>query len=287
MTTIDAHTHIFPDVVRSDRNRFFENEPEYKLLYDSAKSKMAGVDDLVAMLDEQQIDMAVAFGFPWHSMDTVKRHNEYILEAVQRHPQRLIGFCCLDPLHAEAPIEAEHCLKAGAQGIGELAFYRSGIDDRCLDALDPIMALARQYDRAVMLHTNEPVGHQYPGKSPNTLAQIYALAKRYSQNRLILAHWGGGIFLFTLLKREIQDVLANVWYDTAASPYLYQEQIYQEAIARAGLDKIILGSDYPLLKADRYRQEMTAGGLTESQQLAICGANAARVLKLSANHSNP
>lgn len=236
---------------------------------------------MVAMMDQHRIDKAVVLGFPWRSMEMVKRHNDDILAAVHRHPNRLIGLCCLDPLHREAASEAERCLEAGLSGIGELAFYSSGLDKRCLDALDSIMEIARQFDRVIMLHTNEPVGHQYPGKSPNTLAQIYALAKRYNQNRIILAHWGGGIFLFTLLKKEIRKVLSNIWYDTAASPYLYQERIYQLAIELAGLDKILLGSDYPLLMPDRYFTEMASAGLNESEQKAICGANAARLFKLT------
>ncbi len=281
MTIIDVHTHIFPPEVRSKRDRFFGGEPEFELLYRSAKSKMAGADETVAMMDEHGVDRAVVMGFPWRSIDTARRHNDYILEAVGRHPTRLIGFCCLDPLHPEAAAETQRCLEAGLSGIGELAFYNTGINDRCLDALDPIMTLARNHHCVVMLHTNEPVGHQYPGKSPNTLSQIYNLAKRFSDNRLILAHWGGGIFLYMLLKKEIRQVLSNVWFDTAASPYLYQVQIYRQAIELAGLEKILLGSDHPLLKPDRYMKELAAAGLDEFQRTAICGANTAKLLNLS------
>lgn len=280
MTIIDGHSHIFPPDVRSQRDRFFGNEPEFELLYRSVKSKMAGADETVAMMDEHGVDRAVVMGFPWRAIETAKRHNDYIMEAVGRHPTRLIGFCCLDPLHPQAATETQRCLEAGLSGIGELAFYSSGIDDRCLDALDPVMALARRHHCVVMLHTNEPVGHQYPGKSPNTLSQIYNLAQRFSDNRLILAHWGGGIFLYSLLKKEIRRVLSNVWFDTAASPYLYQVQIYRLAIELAGLEKILFGSDYPLLKPDRYLKEMAAAGLDQSQQNAICSTNIARLLHL-------
>jgi predicted TIM-barrel fold metal-dependent hydrolase len=280
MTIIDVHTHIFPPEIRSQRDSFFGNEPEFELLYRSATSKMAGADGTVSMMDEQGVDRAVVMGFPWRSIETARRHNDYIMDAARRHPTRLIGFCCFDPLHPAAANEAQRCLEAGLSGIGELAFYSTGIDDQCLDALDPVMALARQHHCVVMLHTNEPVGHQYPGKSPNTLSQIYNLAKRFSDNRLILAHWGGGIFLYTLLKKEIRQVLSNIWFDTAASPYLYQVQIYRQAIELAGLDKVLFGSDHPLLKPDRYMKELAAAGLDESQRAAICGANTAKLLNL-------
>jgi hypothetical protein len=281
MTIIDAHTHIFPPQVRSRRDDFFGSEPEFKLLYASPKSRIAGADETIAMMDKNGVERAVVMGFPWRSMETARRHNDYILDAVGRHPRRLIGFCCFDCLHPDAAVEAQRCLDAGMSGVGELAFYRSGIDDRCLQALDPIMALARQAHCVVLLHTNEPVGHDYPGKSPNTLAQIYALAKRFSGNRIILAHWGGGIFFYALLKKEIRQVLANIWFDTAASPYLYQAQIYRQAIDLVGVEKILMGSDYPLLEPSRYLKEMADAGLEPSQRNAICGTNAARLLNVS------
>ena len=244
---IDIHSHIFPKAMREQRHAFFENEPVFQQLYDSSKSNMVGASEMVAMMDQHGVDKTVVFGFPWQTTKTMEKHNDYILEATSRYPDRLMGFCCVNPLNDRAPDEVDRCLKAGMVGIGELAFYATGIEPHCLDALEPIMALARQADCPVMLHTNEPVGHLYPGKSPNTLAQIYALAKRFPDNRIILAHWGGGIFLYALLKKEVRETLANVWYDTAASPYLYQPQIYQFAIELAGLDKILLGTDYPLL----------------------------------------
>lgn len=277
---IDIHTHAFPKAVRNARENFFENEPTFKLLYDSPKSRLVGADDIVAVMDEQGVDKSVIFGFPWCTGDYFKRNNDYILEAAARHPDRLIGFCCLDVMHPEAVDEVQRCLEAGLSGVGELAFYASGIDELCLAALDPIMETARRFDRPVMVHTNEPVGHDYPGKTPNTLIQIYSLIRRFADNRLILAHWGGGIFFYAMLKKEVRDALANVWFDTAASPFLYQPDIYQQAISLAGLGKVLFGTDYPLIQPKRYFREMDQAGLSEAEKKAISGDNALKVLKL-------
>ncbi|MCK5783516.1 MAG: amidohydrolase family protein, partial [Desulfobacterales bacterium] len=126
-------------------------------------------------------------------------------------------------------------------------------------------------------HTNEPVGHSYPGKTPNTLAQIYNLAKTFPDNKIILAHWGGGIFFYTLLKKEVKETLKNIYYDTAASPFLYTPDIYRAAINMAGLDKILLGTDYPLLPPSRYFSELESAGMTAEEKEQICGLNAARL----------
>jgi uncharacterized protein len=278
---IDIHTHAFPRNVRQARRRFFQDEPAFELLYASPKARLAGASEIVTMMDAQGVDKSVIFGFPWRSAETFRRNNDYILEAVARHPDRLIGFCCLDPMHRDAPAEVERCLQAGLSGVGELAFYDSGMDERCLESLDPIMALAKRYNRPVMLHTNEPVGHVYPGKSPNTLAQISALVRRFNHNRIILAHWGGGLFFYALLKKQMRQELANVWYDTAASPYLYRPDIYRLALSIAGTDRILLGTDFPLLEPQRYFKEMDQAGLTAAQLKAVCGDNAARLFALS------
>jgi predicted TIM-barrel fold metal-dependent hydrolase len=196
----------------------------------------------------------------------------------------LIGFCCLDPAHPQAAAEAERCLDAGMSGIGELAFYCSELDCACVDSLEPIMALSRQFQKPVMIHTNEPVGHHYPGKTPNTLAQIYALIDRYPDNRIILAHWGGGLFFFNLLKKEVRQKLTNVWFDTAASPFLYEPTIYFQAIQLAGTEKILWGSDFPLLPPRRYFDEMQKAGLSNEALKAIRGGNAAVLLNLDKNY---
>jgi predicted TIM-barrel fold metal-dependent hydrolase len=278
---IDIHTHAFPSAVRQTRQNFFQEEPAFELLYASPKARLAGASETIAMMDAQGVDKSVVFGFPWRSADTFRRNNDYILEAVARYPDRLIGFCCLDPMHREAPAEVERCLKAGMAGVGELAFYASGVENVCLECLDPIMALAESFSRPVMLHTNEPVGHDYPGKSPNTLAQISALVRRFSRIRIILAHWGGGLFFYALLKKQMREELANVWFDTAASPYLYRPDVYRLALELAGTDRILLGTDFPLLEPQRYFKEMDQAGLTAEQRKAVCGDNAARLLGLA------
>ena len=94
-----------------------------------------------------------------------------------------------------------------------------------------------------------------------------------------MAHWGGGIFLYTILKKEVKESLKNVYFDTAASPFLYDPEIYRLAIKLAGQNKILFGSDFPLIKPARYFKEMKEAGLSKSEMESICGKNAATLLK--------
>ena len=143
------------------------------------------------------------------------------------------------------------------------------------------MRLCAHFDVPVLVHTNEPVGHDYPGKNPTTLAQIYRFLKAYPKNKIILAHWGGGLLFYALMKKEVKEVLLNVWFDTAASPYLYETDIYRVAVEIVGDDKILMGSDYPLLTPRQYLAEMAAAGLPSRSFKKIAGENAARLLGIA------
>lgn len=277
---IDFHTHIFPKTIRENREAYFAPEPAFRLLYSLPGSKLVGAQEIVAAMDRQGVDKSVVFGFPWKNSQTFIKHNDYILEAVARYPQRLIGLCCLDPFSRDAVTEARRCLEGGLSGIGELAFYQSGIDDKTLDKLAPLMQICRDKDLPVLIHTNEPVGHMYPGKTPHTLKQIYDLIKKFPENVIVLAHWGGGIFFFALLKKEVKASLGNVYFDTAASPFLYAPEIYRYARDIVGLDKILFGSDFPLIKPARYFKELDMSGLSKAEIESICGLNAAQLFKL-------
>jgi len=276
---IDIHTHIFPSPMRAQRAKYFKGEPAFEHLYRSPRSRMAGAHALVAAMDAGGVDRSVVFGFPWRSPETVKAHNDYILESVNRFPDRLVGFGCLNPADPHASREAIRCLDAGLKGIGELAFYDSGLTSGAEECLSPIMAICHQRNAPVLIHTNEPIGHAYPGKTANTLAQIYRLIQTFSRNTIILGHWGGGLFFFNLLKREVKANLQNVYIDTAASPFLYDPDIYAVAVRVFGMDKILFGSDYPLIDPGRYFEEMQSAGLAQDAIDAICGKNALKLLQ--------
>jgi predicted TIM-barrel fold metal-dependent hydrolase len=277
---IDFHTHIVPPEVRENRERFFDGEPAFKLLYSAPKSRLCGAEELVSNMDDQGIDKSVVFGFPWNSEEYFKANNDYVLEAVARFKGRLIGFATASPLARGAEREFERCLKAGLSGVGELAVYDEGLSQDIRDRFEPVAQAARRFEVPILLHTNEPVGHAYPGKTAVTLHKLYLFLRQYSATRFVLAHWGGGIFFYHLMKREVKEVLKNTWFDTAASPFLYDKEVYALATSILGPDRILFGSDFPLLKPGRYFEEMREAGLSEEVINKICGENAARLLKI-------
>ena len=276
---VDVHTHICPPEIRQRREAFFPGEDDFRLIYADPRARLVGATDLVAHMDREGIDAACAFGFPWNHDGHTRLCNDYVLDAARRFPGRVIPFACVNPLRGPAAVrEAERCLAAGARGLGEIATYGAGLGEPVRRALAPLAELCREAGLPLLLHTNEPVGHAYPGKSRMGPADIYALVGAHPGTRWILAHWGGGLFAYHLLRREVDEVLRNVWYDTAAGPFLYKPAAYRHLIDIAGPGRLLFGSDYPLLGLPRYRREMEAAGLTRTEIDAVLGRNALELL---------
>lgn len=278
---IDVHTHIFPPAIVQNRQRFYAGEPDFQLLYDSPRARLASVESLLEVMGATGVDRAVVFGFPWHNDDLTRRHNDYVLEAASRYAPALIPLCCVNPLAPGSREEADRCFALGARGLGELALYGAVDQATALEGFKDLAACCKVYNGIMLVHANEPVGHNYPGKAPLGLDFYYALAALAVDQPLILAHWGGGLGFFRLLKKEAPQILRNVYYDTAASPFLYQPAIYGHMAAIVGKESILFGSDYPLLSPGQYFQEMAVAAISPEEIRAIKGENAARLFNVS------
>jgi predicted TIM-barrel fold metal-dependent hydrolase len=76
---------------------------------------------------------------------------------------------------------------------------------------------------------------------------------------------------------EVSKTMANVYYDTAASPFLYSKKIYTTVSEIVGVKKILFGTDFPLLSPRRYFQELKESGLSKEDQEKILGLNFLRL----------
>lgn len=276
---IDAHTHLFPQEVRKNRAKFCRRDEGFRLIYENEKARMAGLADLLQAMDLDDVDFSVACGFPWKDPGLCREGNDYLLYCQKRHPQRIIPLACL-PLSSmrQAQRELERCLSRRMQGIGELAFYARGISPSDIRRLAFMVKPLSGLNLPFLLHANEPVGHEYPGKNMKTLQPIYQLLLLIPEINVILAHWGGGFFFYELMP-EVARVSRRVFYDTAASPFLYRPEIYPLATRIVGPDRILFGSDFPLLSPGRYFRELETARLPGKTRIKIKGLNANRLFR--------
>ena len=261
------------------RQRLSERDRWFGLLYGRPQARMTTAEDLVLSMDQAGVDRAVTFGFGWDDPCPCAEGNDYVMGAVRRYPDRLIGFACLQVRNwRAAERELARCLAGGMRGIGELMPDGQGfrIDDA--KTMAPLAEAAERLGLPLLLHTNEPVGHEYPGKGEVGPELIYRFARNFPRVNLVCAHWGGGLPFYELMP-EVREALANVFYDTAASPYLYNDAIFPAVASWAGR-KLLWGTDYPLVGQRRFLERVQSTGLAQGEMAAILGGNAQELLRL-------
>ena len=277
---VDCHTHIFPPEMIRDRDPLCEEDKGFATTYRNAKARMVGVEDLIASMDESGIERSVICGFSWSRSDLCSHHNQYLFESAGRYPGRLmvfISFYSSDP--ERSLLELEKGLKAGAKGVGEIAFYDREMTSQDLEAMRPALTSMEEKGRPLLLHTNETIGHAYAGKGKTPLDRFYELILAYPRLRIVLAHWGGGLPFYELMP-EVKKTMTQVYYDTAASPFLYSPKIYSIASGIVGSEKILFGTDYPLISPKRYFKELDESVLSEDDKKRILGLNLMKLLEL-------
>ncbi|MQG69643.1 MAG: amidohydrolase [SAR202 cluster bacterium] len=264
--TVDFHTHIFPPSIADQRERWLERDATFRELYADPKAKLATAGDLIAAMDEDGVDRAVVMGIGWTDQVLAREANDYIIDAARRHPDRLTGFASVNPAWGDSAVtEVERCAHAGLRGVGELHPDTQGfaLGDEAVMTL--LLEVAQAHRLIVTTHSSEPAGHVYPGKgrtTPDVLWRFIQHAARFPDVKVVCAHWGGGLPFYALMP-EVARALGNVYFDTAASPFLYTADVFSVVADLVGVDKILLGSDYPLLRPARLLRQLDESGSSD------------------------
>ena len=257
-----------------------DRDATFRELYDDPKAEMATVEDLIKAMDEDGVGMSVVMGVGWTDQGMAREANDYIIESVRRFPERLIGFAGVNPAWGDkAAHAADDCARAGLRGIGELHPDSQSFDLADVATLTPLVEVVREHGLIVTIHSSEPVGHLYPGKGKTAPAILWRFTQNFPDVAVVCAHWGGGLPFYALMP-EVAKGLRNVYFDTAASPFLYGQRVFDVVASLVGADRILFASDFPLLRARRVLQQVEGSGLSAAGKAAVTGGNAAALLRL-------
>jgi len=287
---LDAHIHLYAPEAASDPRGWGLAHREggwVECVAPAGRRSIQGWSDpgaLIADMDAAGVSACVMLGWYWQSQDTCELQNGWYRDWVRMHPDRLIGFAAVQPAAGRRSVEAlERALDSGLCGVGELLPQAQGysLEDPWLRRVVEVAAGRRA---PLTFHATDPGAG--PAAGPKTPLDAYVrLARDYPEATLILAHWGGGLAFSGLAGGE--PLPGNLYFDTAASPLLYDSGVFRKAVHRVGAGRILYGSDYPLLVYPRtskkpdfrpFLAEIGAAGLSPAERGQILGANLRRLL---------
>ena len=218
---------------------------------------------LLPLLDEAGINQAIIMTYR-DAAGPDDPATAYILDAVARYPDRLIGYVRLNP---QAPGALDALDKAlGQDGFKGLKLHPvTYLGFPYGEATLRLMRRAAEYHAPVLFHTGDEAL-----ALPEEVAQA---ARLCPEATVIMAHMGG-YYHYEAVLQAAQE-LPNVMIDTSASPY---PGLIRRAVETIGPDRVLYASDGPgCLPALEVEKVRLAGLLPEDEALVFAG-NIQRIL---------
>jgi predicted TIM-barrel fold metal-dependent hydrolase len=289
MRIIDAHVHLYPAQVDLDPAGWAaaRGEQHWGVLCTrrrqdgKAVQSLPTLSGLLAAMDAAGVERAVLLGWYWEKPETCAWQNRFYADCVRAHPDRLTAFATLHPGAGHWPTlqEMHRARDEGLIGIGELSPHSQGfsVDD---PVFHEVLTLAGDWKIPVTLHVTDSQSRPYPGRVDTPADDFVKLALKFPQTTFVLAHWGG---MLPMADTRFAG-LKNVYYDTAASPLMYDANVWSRALGVFGRDRVLFGSDFPLNLYPRVSVEAEIARFVAEAKDAgagadVMGGNTARILR--------
>jgi len=275
-----------------------------------AEMDAAGIDMQVLSLNSPGVEQAE----PAEAIACARDANDFLAEAIGRHPTRFAGFAAL-PIQApaEAAAELERCVRTlGFKGANINGHTRGRYLDEA--AFAPILARAEALDVPLYLHPtvpHKPVADAlYGGLPPVSSATLAASAfgwhietaihllrlilagvfDRHPKLQVVIGHMGESLpFMLPRLNRTLPTQLTALARPVA--DYLRQNVHYTfggfnftptflNLLLEVGVDRIMFSADYPYGEMEEAKSFLRHIPVSETDRERIAHGNAKRLLRL-------
>jgi uncharacterized protein len=274
---IDTHVHIamlesHPPALGQRLQEYFKTD--LTTVTDESTADVYRSLDLQAVIF--MIDFETATGFPYPG-------NERVAEAVRKHPDVFVGFASVDPWKGEAAVrEIERSVKElGLRGLK----LHPGLQDFQPNErrFGPLYAKCQALGIPIVVHTGHTgAGAGLPGGGGVHLGQcrpifVDDLAVEFPDLTIVMAHpaWPWHEEQLSVLMHK-----PNVFMDLSGwSPKYFPPAVVQYANTMLQ-DKVLFGSDYPVISPERWLRDFQAAAFKEEVRPKILLENARRALQL-------
>ncbi len=296
---IDAHCHVW-----EEKNMSVELK---EIIYQTSKNfgldpdlMMDGTSDrLIREMDEAGIDKAVIvaldYEFAFKGDFTFKDYNDYVANIVKKYPDRLAGYCGIDPRRGKGAIrELERCIQdlelSGVKLWPLTGFYP---DDK---EYYPFYEKVEELGVPILFHTGTGPPRTY--LKYNHPTHVDTVAVDFPKIKIQMAHigdpWVNEALTVAMKNPNVCFDICGNWAVVSKFAPVYLFQILAQAKMTCGVGKILFGSDWPMfvslislkewvenIKKLKRPPPMEILGLpdfSEEEKRLILGGNAARIL---------
>jgi predicted TIM-barrel fold metal-dependent hydrolase len=214
-------------------------------------------EDLIGRLDEANIERAVVLSLGYFNLpddSNMAPENDFTASIVAEAPDRLIGFCGINPRYDSALSEIDRCLALPEMvGIKLNIVGGSGLDwenPEHATAISAVLGSAQAHDAPVLMHVAAaPL-------DDDSLLSALAVIGSHPDLRLLIAHCGGDadyeIEQYLIPASAVPPLISldNLYTDVSSCLDFYrdaprsQRELIVWRLRKWGIDNVFLGSDY-------------------------------------------
>lgn len=247
---IDAHNHL------NHRSRATWKEDDRKLI--DAAGKL-GIDKLCCSILPPERPI---------SLEGFRQSNEFLHEAIQRFPGRVLGYCVVNPGYGREAI-AEIRRYVEERGFIGVKLYNDYRADE--PAVRPVVELAIELKVPILHHAGHTSWLPAPQPRISDASHIAALAAHYPEAMLICAHiCGGGDWEWSI--KALRNA-PSVYLDTSGS--VIDEGVVEMAARVLGPERLLFACDLSMTASVG---RLRGAQLAEADKRKILGGNMQRLL---------
>ncbi len=255
MRKIDVHNHIVDPVSRTDANwGRIENLIE--------AAEILGIEKLCCSRPITGGAMA--------EIAEVREVNDSVLAAMKRYPDRIAGFCFVQPGNGSAALdEIERCLDRGMIGVKLYNQFKYTdpmvfpVAEKCIAKRIPLLGHSG--------HLTDPKTLALQPKTSDSL-DFCQLSGRYPELMLVLGHInGGGDWQWAI--KGLRDC-PNVYVDTSGS--VLENDTIEMCVRELGHERILFATDQTM---EGCVGKILSAEITPSQREDIFWRNANKILE--------
>lgn len=258
---IDAHAHIYPDKIALKASKSIQSFYDLNVDHDGSVGRL--------------LELGKAAGISYHLVhsvattpEQVTRINDFIIDEVNLHNDRFVGFCTLHPDFINPGKEIDRILAAGLKGIKlHPDFQRFNLDDERAYGIYE----AAEGRLPILTHMGDP---RYDFSKAE---RLYRVIERFPRLTFIGAHlgsysdWDGAA-----------DILqgTGIYVDTSSSLAFLSPEKVRSLIDVYGADKVLFACDYPMWTPSEEIERLNKVPLSLEERRMIMCDNAAKLLGL-------
>jgi predicted TIM-barrel fold metal-dependent hydrolase len=230
-------------------------------------------DDLIAQLDaagiQRAVVLSVAYSFSNPNKPRVPNEyahvvaeNDWTSAQVAKYPDRLIGFCSVNPLRPYAIKEIARCAKDANLRTGlKLHFGNSDVDvdnPEHLARVRRVFRAANQHDMTITVHVHANIDHHRPYGAKEARIFLEQLLPEAPDVTVQIAHLSGGggyddpttdealsVFIDAIERSDPR--MKNVYFDVCGiaitGRWEDRANVIVERIRQIGTKRVLYGSD--------------------------------------------